>query len=339
MTRISIALATYNGARFLDEQLQSLSQQSLCPHELVVSDDGSSDETLSVVRSFAKEAPFPVVVIEGEGRLGYRLNFRRAAQKCSGDLISFCDQDDIWRADKLEIMARCFDDPTVQLGYHNATVFNKTTTRPLHDAVEERFDLSQQPLPPFKSSNGLLQVFRADLRRYDHLWDTSVDQHEGNVILAHDQWYFFLALLLGRVEFVDQFLLDYRQHGDNTYGVKIKETLPGRLLKRLIHYGDADEWAARGAMSRARVAEEIALLEEGKDLKNIVQEYIAFAERMRRRSETYSLPGIAGRAASAARSMALGDYRGGTWCFQKASIVRDLWSGVFLAKRSDPTRA
>ena len=339
MKRISVALATYNGGRFLHEQLQSLSQQSLSPHELVVSDDKSDDDTLSIVRSFAEKAPFPVVVIEGEGRLGYRLNFRRAANRCSGELIAFCDQDDIWKDNKLRIMARCFDDPTVQLAYHNATVFNEILTRPLHDAAEELSDLGQHPLPPFKFSNGLLQIFRADLRRYDYLWDKSVDHNEGNVILAHDQWYFFLALLLGRVEFVNQLLLMYRQHGGNTYGAKVKETMRERLFKRLIHFGESDAWAARGAKSRARIAAEIASIEGFRDAQEIVDEYRALAERMERRAKTYSLPGIVGRASTAARSVACGDYQGGPWRFQRASIVRDLWSGVLMAKRKDPTRA
>ena len=336
MTRISIAMATYNGARFLDEQLRSLVGQRLRPFELVVADDGSTDDTLAQIRTFAAHAPFPVVIIEGQGRLGYRLNFRRAAQHCSGDIIAFCDQDDIWREDKLEVMAKCFDDPKVLLAYHNAIVFDDDTTRPLHRAAEEHGSLAEQPLSPFKAVNGLLQLFRADLRQYDHLWDSSVDHVWGKEILAHDQWYIFLASLLGKLEFVDQPLLGYRQHGDNTYGVRATETAFHRLKMRFAHFAEQDVAAARSADSRADVAEEIAATEQRQELREVAALYRTLARRLYRRAATYGAPTLANRARSAATAVRSGDYQGGTWAFRKESLIRDLWSGVLLRKQSDP---
>ena len=336
MTRISIAMATYNGARFLDEQLRSLAGQTLLPLELVVSDDGSTDDTLAQVRAFAAHAPFPVVIVESEGRLGYRLNFRRAAQHCSGDIIAFCDQDDIWREDKLGVMANCFDDPKVLLAYHNAIVFDGDETRPLHRAAEEHRSLAEQPLSPFKAVNGLLQAFRADLRQYDHLWDSSVDHVWGKEILAHDQWYIFLASLLGKLEFVDQPLLGYRQHGDNTYGVRATETAFHRLKMRLAHFAEQDVAAARSADSRADVAEEIAATEQRQELREVAALYRTLAQRLYRRAATYGAPTLANRARSAATAVRSGDYQGGTWAFRKESLIRDLWSGVLLRKQSDP---
>ena len=336
MTRISIAMATYNGARFLDEQLRSLAGQNLLPIELVVADDGSSDDTLAQVRAFAAHAPFPVVIVEGEGRLGYRLNFRRAAQHCSGDIIAFCDQDDIWRQDKLSVMARCFDDPKVLLAYHNATVFNGDQTRPLHRAAEEYRSLAEQPLSPFKAVNGLLQLFRADLRKYDHLWDLSVDHVWGKEVLAHDQWYIFLASVLGRLEFVDQPLLGYRQHGENTFGVPTAETWAHRIKRRFAHFADQDIAEARSADSRAHVAEVIAAAENRPQLREIAAAYRTYAQRLYRRGATYGAPTIATRAKSAAHAWRSGDYQGGTWRFYRASLLRDLWSGVLLRKQSDP---
>ena len=132
LPRVSIALATYNGEPFLMEQLESLAQQTLLPAELVVSDDGSTDKTIEIVREFAAHAPFDVVVLEHGARLNYRLNFRRAAKHCSGDLIAFCDQDDVWVPNKLERMVRVFSDSKVQLAYHNAVVAGPEGTRLLH---------------------------------------------------------------------------------------------------------------------------------------------------------------------------------------------------------------
>ncbi|WP_114227008.1 MULTISPECIES: glycosyltransferase [Sphingomonas] len=334
---ISVALATYNGGRHLREQLDSLAAQTLRPLELIVSDDGSTDDTVAQVEAFAATAPFPVRVLRNERPLGYRLNFRQAAQACSGELIAFCDQDDIWRADKLERMAQAFANPAVMLAYHNAWAFNETARRFLHDPAFERAELAQQPIPPFKAVNGLLQIFRADLRRFDRLWDDSIDQNEGNVILAHDQWYFFLALLLGRVVFVDAELLDYRQHANNTYGVKVDRPLIVRMAERLKHYGDQDRWMALSARSRARIAEQITA-EEGRPGTDVIAMYDRLAERMERRAATYTNGRMDQRLRALVQSWGAGDYGGATG-FKRSSVVRDFWSGVLMRRATDPTRS
>src|SRR5258708_2267565 len=122
MQRVSVVMATYNGASFIQDQLDSLAKQDLLPDELVISDDGSTDDTLDIVVAFAQQAPFPVHVHRNETRLGYRSNFMRAAGLARSDLIAFCDQDDIWDPRKLKICAAAFDDPEVLLVYHNARI-------------------------------------------------------------------------------------------------------------------------------------------------------------------------------------------------------------------------
>jgi glycosyltransferase involved in cell wall biosynthesis len=335
MASISIALATHNGARYLSEQLSSLAAQTKLPFELVISDDGSTDQTLELARAFAADAPFPVRLMVNDEALGYRLNFRKAAQACTGDLIAFCDQDDIWRDDKLEVMARCFSDPQVLLAYHNAWAFNDDDRSRLHEGTIEQADLATQPLPPFKTVNGLLQVFHAHLRRYDHLWDSSFDEVVGKSILAHDQWYLFLALMLGKVVFVDEELLDYRQHASNTFGVKVTQTLAERIANKLSHYGDQDRWAALSAWRRAEIAEAIA--EHGEaDLTAVATFYRQLSRRLERRATTYSAARGVDRAWSLARSVLHGDYAKNR--FKRGSVLRDLYAGVLLNRQTDPSR-
>src|SRR5438309_759094 len=91
---ISVAMATHNGATYLREQLESIRNQSVPPDELIVSDDGSSDATLSIVADFAPTAPFPIRIEQNSHRLGYRANFLKVANLARSDLIAFCDQDD-----------------------------------------------------------------------------------------------------------------------------------------------------------------------------------------------------------------------------------------------------
>jgi len=102
---ISIAMATYNGESFLAEQLDNLAKQTLKPLELVVCDDGSTDDTVAILEGFAALAPFPVSIHRNGTRLGHTENFLKAANLCSGKWIGFCDQDDVWLPNKLEVVA------------------------------------------------------------------------------------------------------------------------------------------------------------------------------------------------------------------------------------------
>ena len=105
---ISVAMTTFNGAAYLEEQLNSLLDQRHLPLELVIGDDGSEDETLVILERFAGRAPFPVLVQRNVRRLGFRENFIRTAERCRGELITFCDQDDIWHPDNLLKVAGMF---------------------------------------------------------------------------------------------------------------------------------------------------------------------------------------------------------------------------------------
>ena len=110
--RISVALATYQGERFLEQQLESIRNQSLLPSELVVGDDGSSDGTASVVAEFARGAPFPVSLQVHSTRVGSARNFESVIAECSGDAIALSDQDDLWQPTKLEALARALSAPS-----------------------------------------------------------------------------------------------------------------------------------------------------------------------------------------------------------------------------------
>src|ERR671927_271278 len=100
--KFSVAMCTYNGARFVREQLASIAAQTRPPDELVVCDDCSTDATLECIREFARTAPFPVRVVENEKNAGSTKNFERAVELCEGDFIALADQDDVWLPEKLQ---------------------------------------------------------------------------------------------------------------------------------------------------------------------------------------------------------------------------------------------
>ncbi len=99
--KLSVAMATYNGARYIKTQLDSLAAQTRLPDELVITDDCSADDTEKIVLDYAATAPFPIRFERNETNLGYAQNFSRAMSLCSGDLIFLCDQDDQWLPEKL----------------------------------------------------------------------------------------------------------------------------------------------------------------------------------------------------------------------------------------------
>src|SRR5688572_3171861 len=101
MTRLSVALCSYNGARFIHDQLSSIARQSRLPDELVICDDRSSDNTIAIIEKFAVDAPFPVRSHVNPTNLGSTKNFELAISRCCGDFIALSDQDDIWHQDKL----------------------------------------------------------------------------------------------------------------------------------------------------------------------------------------------------------------------------------------------
>src|SRR5713101_1538304 len=98
---LSVAMCTYYGARFLQEQLESIAAQTRLPDELVVCDDRSADGSVEIVRNFAKSAPFPVQLEINETNLGAIKNFEKAIGLCEGETIALADQDDIWKPQKL----------------------------------------------------------------------------------------------------------------------------------------------------------------------------------------------------------------------------------------------
>ncbi len=108
--QISVAMATYNGESYINEQLKSLAKQARLPNELVICDDGSSDATVNIARSFASLAPFKVRIEVNPENLGYAQNFARAMSLCTGDFILLCDQDDVWLPSKIEAQIRVLEE-------------------------------------------------------------------------------------------------------------------------------------------------------------------------------------------------------------------------------------
>lgn len=138
--KVSIALASFNGDRFLLEQLQSFNNQTIKPDELIVCDDCSNDKTLSILEGFKNEAPFEVHIFKNETNIGLNKNFEKAISLCSGDVIFLSDQDDVWFNEKIENILDVFKmndkiDVVMNDAYYSDEFLTKSTTTVLEKAA------------------------------------------------------------------------------------------------------------------------------------------------------------------------------------------------------------
>jgi glycosyltransferase involved in cell wall biosynthesis len=106
--KISIAMATYNGAKYILDQLNSYAAQKRLPDELIICDDCSEDKTIEIIEEFKLTAPFPISLIQNRTNLGFVKNFEKALSLCTGDIIFLSDQDDVWMVDKVAECEKLF---------------------------------------------------------------------------------------------------------------------------------------------------------------------------------------------------------------------------------------
>lgn len=207
-TRISVALATYNGERYLKEQIDSVLRNLSSGDEIVVSDDGSSDATLDILKQY-QGGRIPVRILKGPGK-GIKQNIGTALSACRGQYIFLADQDDVWADGKVDRVMKYLGRDGCKLVCHDARVMNG--------------NLTKVRMPSFFAYRGSKPGFFANLlkNRYmgccmafcAELLDSVLPIPEE--IEMHDQW---IGMLNdwegGKSRFIREQLLDYRRHGAN----------------------------------------------------------------------------------------------------------------------------
>jgi glycosyltransferase involved in cell wall biosynthesis len=331
---VSIALATCNGRKHIRRQLESISAQTHIPTELVVTDDKSDDDTVSIIEAFARTSSFPVIVYRNETRLGYRANFMRAASLCRSELIGFCDQDDYWSPHKIAMSVEPFSDRQVLLAYHNANVITDEGKQigTLADRAASQpvlMPMSSGPFWPF--ALGFTQVFRRSLLQLGDLWSKSRDQYDLSLPLAHDQWFFFLASVFGRIAYIDRPLATYVQHGSNTHGWR----RPNNRVKK--HFRDrSDEYSyyAKAAESRAIILEIAKDNVEGSWAARAAagaEYYRMVSWLLAERNAIYTTARLSDRLRAFRAIFGKGGYTG-AWGLGRKSLIADLCLGVLIGR-------
>lgn len=198
-------MATYNGAPYIREQLDSFARQARLPDELVVCDDGSSDGTLSIVEQFSREAPFVVRICRNESRLGYVRNFERAIGLCTGEIIFLSDQDDVWFPEKLRrVEAWSHEHPKALLFMNDAEIVLADGTPTGLTKLEQTRALG---LSDDYFVMGCCMAIRATaLPLFMPLLEN---------VPSHDSWISQVAVWLGAKKSFPLVLQSYRRHGAN----------------------------------------------------------------------------------------------------------------------------
>jgi glycosyltransferase involved in cell wall biosynthesis len=242
--RISVALCTYNGERFLAEQLASIAQQSRLPDELVVCDDRSTDQTLAIVREFAATVSFPVTIVKNPETLGSSKNFEKAIRLCTGDLIALSDQDDLWYPNRLERSEHEFDThPQAGLVFSDADLVDDQN-RLLGERLWQRLGFAGKRkqdllagqfvvLAKHRFVTGATMMFRAGLR------DRCLPIGAGWI---HDEWITLAVAALLDLRPIDQPLIRYRIHGSQQVGFqnKLEQRAQGKTRAER-HWSRVDE--------------------------------------------------------------------------------------------------
>jgi glycosyltransferase involved in cell wall biosynthesis len=233
---VSIVLCTYNGERYLRQQLDSLLAQSRLPEKIVAADDGSTDGTWEILQTFAEQARGRGITVDAQinpSNLGYVRNFETALQRAETDLIFACDQDDVWNPQKLTVMHERFAaDPDLLLLHSDARLVD-ANLNDLGCSLFEALELGPDELQREHDGYG----FEVLLRRCIVTGATTAFRRG---LLAHaipfgdgwihDEWLAIVAAAIGKIDVVERKLIDYRQHDANQLGmrrrtldVKVKE--------------------------------------------------------------------------------------------------------------------
>lgn len=206
MKRVSIAVCTYNGEKYLREQINSLIHQTYQNLEIIIVDDKSSDNTLEILKSYAQKDE-RIKLFQNEHNLGFVQNFSKALTRCSGDYIALADQDDIWKLNKIEKFLSEIQEHT--LIYSDALLIDQNSNPMNQQLIQPKKNLvSGNCNKAFIFTNcvsGNTLMFKKELLPF-----ILPIPH----ISFHDTWIAFVASSMGTITYTDEAMTYYRRHNE-----------------------------------------------------------------------------------------------------------------------------
>ncbi len=245
--RISVAMATRNGAKYIGEQVRSILAQGRLPDEIVISDDASDDSTLEEVRkhfdAHSMASSIRLRVIANETPLGVASNFESALVACTGDIVVLCDQDDSWHPERISRIEAMFaDEPAALLIACDARLVDESGN-PLGDSLFRALGMSANELRALQG----VSTFAALMRRNLVTGATTAVRRELVAIAVpfptgwlHDEWLAVNAAIHYGVRMIPQRLVDYRQHDHNEIGVR-RPRIQDKIARLVTERGERNE--------------------------------------------------------------------------------------------------
>lgn len=219
---ISVAMCTYNGARFLTEQLNSIARQTRVPDELVICDDRSTDDSAQMITEFARQVQFPVRFEVNDQTLGSTKNFERAISISQGEIIVLADQDDVWYPNKLEQLEKAFlDSDNAFAAFSDADVIDDDS-RPMGFRLWESFSFPPGEQKRFAAGQALSVLIKHPVvtgaamafRREYFPFLAPIPAND-----IHDRWMSFLLAACGPYQLMHEPLMQYRRHNSQQVGM------------------------------------------------------------------------------------------------------------------------
>ena len=256
MNMVSVALCTYNGEKYIEEQLNSIISQTVPVDEIVICDDRSTDDTIKIVKQIKSTAPSSLEIraYVNESNLGVTKNFEKALSLCNGDIIFLSDQDDVWDRKKVEKTCNVFEEENCLLTFTDAFLVDAKGS----SLNQNLWELTKPILKDNYSSidfvgsryiTGATVAIKRDLLAYTipfpECW-------------IHDAWLAINASVYGDIVYIDEKLISYRQHDNNEIGAK-KRTIIDQIKYTSEHI---DRSLAFRSIMKNRF---IAFLERNKD--------------------------------------------------------------------------
>ncbi|WP_348798898.1 glycosyltransferase family 2 protein [Flavobacterium adhaerens] len=234
--KLSVALCTYNGEKYIQKQLESILNQSMEVDEIVICDDGSNDKTIAILEQFQLKKPGKIFLYKNQINLGSTKNFEKAITICTGDYIFLSDQDDIWKENKVEKIIQYFSaNPSLEGVFTNGDIINENETiynHTLWDAVFFIENQLEKPIDLFKLMSskrnmvtGATLCFKKEAKDFILPFPELKKYH-------HDEW---IALNIGfrnKLNYIPENLISYRIHSEQQIGGKknIKKNLTQRHI-------------------------------------------------------------------------------------------------------------
>ena len=220
MNKIFILLSTYNGARYLKAQLDSLFAQTYCSIEIIARDDDSNDETISILKSYN------IKILDTKENLGAKESFAEllnyAVVNSTSDYFMFCDQDDVWEKDKIEKTFAKMQEMEQEFGNIPLLVHTdlKVADEHLHTISSSMW--AYEHIDPSKNSLNRLLIHNTitgcTMMINRKLAELSLPISSSSIM--HDWWIGLVASSFGKIGYIDESTIKYRQHGLNDTGAK-----------------------------------------------------------------------------------------------------------------------